>query len=342
LNKTIIQLTSNNDLKSFARQTPAGDGVWGDYQFELVNGRHDADWLIAFDEPHLGCQTDLPRSRRILFRTEPQSIKFYSADFLNQFGTIVAIDACSSFYGTTILSQTALPWTYGLDFSNPDKALQWDALGTNRSHPAKGEISVVCSTKNMNINQSRRIRFLDLLKDALGERLTIYGRGFEPIADKKDAIDGFRYHLVLENNLLAHGWTEKLADPILGGVFPISAGAPNLNDYFDPQGFACIDITKPKQAVAQVLNILEQDRAAIAGEAMAENKRRLMFEHNMFPLCCKIVEQLKREQEAVLQRSTELYSFLPNIKPKWKKMLAIPKPLRPLTRKLYLALTETQ
>lgn len=342
LTKTIIHLTSNNDLKSFIRQTPAGDGIWDDYQFDFVNGRHDADWLIAFDEPHRECQTDLPKSRRILFRTEPQSIKFYSADFLNQFGTIVAIDASPSFHGTTILSQTALPWMYGLDFSNPGKALQWDALRTNRPHTAKGEISVVCSTKNMNINQSRRIRFLGLLKEALGERLTIYGRGFEQIADKKEAIDGFRYHLVLENNLLADGWTEKLADPILGGVFPISAGAPNLNDYFDPQGFASIDITKPKQAVIQVLNILEQDRAAVAGAAMAENRRRLMFEHNMFPLCCKIIEQLQQKQETSILRPGKMYSFYPNIKPAWKKLLAIPKPLRPKVRKLYLSLTETQ
>ena len=117
------------------------------------------------------------------------------------------------------MSQVALPWMYGLDFERPQEAYQWDALAADRAVPHKGELSVVCSTKNMNINQSRRIRFLSMLKEALGDRITLYGRGFRPIADKREAIDGYRYHLVLENNLLKDGWTEKLADPILGGGF---------------------------------------------------------------------------------------------------------------------------
>lgn len=339
--QTIIQLTSNNDLKSFRRQTPEGDGIWENCKFDLVDGRHQADWLVAYDEPHPDCQTNLPKSRRILFRTEPLSIKYYSADFINQFGTVVAIHKDPAFSGETIISQTCLPWMYGLDFSNQGDALQWDDLKNTPCHAPKGEISVVCSTKNMNINQSRRIRFLGLLKEALGDRLTIYGRGHIPIADKKEAIDGYRYHLVLENNLLAHGWTEKLADPILAGAFPISAGATDLPDYFNPQGLASIDITKPKEAVLNVLDILKNDPARSSQEAMIENKKRLLFEHNMFPLCCRVIKNLAKNQGSqTFQLLDNFESFVPNIKPKWKQLLGIPKPLRPVSRKLYLSLAE--
>ncbi len=343
LTRTIVQLTSNNNLEFFFRQTPQGDGVWEDTQFNLVNGRYHADWLIAYDEPNKICETDLPKARRILFRTEPKSIKYYSSDFLNQFGAVVSIDENSSFDGQTILSQVALPWMYGLDFERPEEAYTWDALAADKAIPQKGELSVVCSTKNMNVNQSRRLRFLTMLKEALGDRMTMYGRGFRPIADKREAIDGYRYHLVLENNLLADGWTEKLADPILGGVFPISAGSPNLGDYFNPEGFASIDITKPRQAVAQVLDILDRDIAAEAVEVMKENKQRLMQQHNFFSLCSRVIKTIEASQGGRdIQRLESAYSFRPNRMPKWKKLGSVPKPLRPLSRKIYLSLFERQ
>ena len=343
MTRTIVQLTSNNNLEFFFRQTPKGDGIWGNNQFDLVDGRHHADWLVAYDEPNKICETVLPRERRILFRTEPKSIKYYSADFLNQFGAVVSIDDNPSFDGQTILSQVALPWMYGLDFERPQEAYQWDALAADRAVPHKGELSVVCSTKNMNINQSRRIRFLSMLKEALGDRITLYGRGFRPIADKREAIDGYRYHLVLENNLLKDGWTEKLADPILGGVFPISAGSPNLGDYFNPEGFASIDITKPRQAVAKVLDILDRDLAMKAGAAMKENKQRLMQQNNFFSLCSRVIETIEtRQGDGDFQRLERAFSFCPNRVPKWKKLCSVPKPLRPVSRKMYLSLFERQ
>nr|WP_321461264.1 hypothetical protein [uncultured Cohaesibacter sp.] len=341
MTKTIIQLTSNNDIKCFLRQTPEGDGIWQDYEFKINEKTPDAEWLIAFDEPARDCVTDLPKTRRILFRTEPQSIKFYSAEFLNQFGTIVAIDKDTAFNGKTIISQVGLPWMYGLDFAKQNEAYQWTDLCRNHQPPIKGEISVVCSTKNMNINHSRRLRFLAMLKEALGDRLTIYGRGFQPIADKREAIDGYRYHLVLENNLLPHGWTEKLADPILGGVFPISAGAPDLGSFFNLDGLAMIDITKPQKAVAQVVSILEQDPASHASEAMNENKQRLLNEHNLFALIARIIDESADQAEYRNHCPLEhAYAFQPNKKPQWRKMLSIPKPIRPIARNLYLKLFE--
>ena len=322
---------------------PQQNGLWGPYQFDFVNGKHKADWLVAYDEPHRDCETDLPISRRILFRSEPQSIKTYTKDFVDQFGTVVAIDKDPSFKGNTILSQVALPWMYGIDFERPEEAFQWDDLRAAHSSGEKGELSVVCSNKNFNLNQSRRLRFLGMLKEALGDRLTIFGRGFQPIVDKRDAIDGYRYHLVLENNLLAHGWTEKLADPILGGVFPISAGGPDLDHYFNPEGLASIDITKPRQAVADVLRILTEDPAASAKGAMEENKDRLLTKHNFFPLCARVLDSVIEQQgSASFSRLEKCYSFQPNRVPKLKKLISMPKPLRPVSRKLYLSLFERQ
>ncbi|MTI18562.1 hypothetical protein E1162_15055 [Rhodobacteraceae bacterium RKSG542] len=337
----IIQLTSNNDIGCFFRQMPDSSGCWGKYQFKLHNGKQQADWLVAYDEPHKNCETDLPISRRILFRTEPQSIKAYSDEFLKQFGTVVAIDPDPSFRGQTIISQVALPWMYGIDFEKPQQALKWDDLLLGQSSGYKGELSVVCSNKKINLNQERRLRFLAMLKEVLGDRLTIYGRGFKPIGDKREAIDGYRYHLVLENNLLSHGWTEKLADPILGGAYPISAGADNLSHYFNPNGFACINITAPRQAVADVLSILESDPARSARSAMEENRLRLLTEHNFFPLCSSVIDTIRQKSDIeTFDRLSRSFSFRPNKRPKLDRLMSIPRPIRSSSRRLYLTLFE--
>ena len=336
----LIQIASIHQLSMWFRQTPGGDGVWEDVRYTFEDVGAEADWLVVYDEAPPGFVARVPHDRRILFLSEPRTIKRYPARCLAQFGRALSISEQPGYQGRIFHGNPALPWFYGLDINNPkgpQNYLHWDALeaADKTDRPERGEISVVCSTKTMNLNQHRRLRFLHMLKDRLGERLTIFGRGFQPIEDKAEGIDGFRYHLVLENNLLEHGWTEKLADPIIGGAFPIVSGGA-LESYFDPVGYRSIDTTRPREAVDTVERILDEDPAANARDAMAENKRRLMREHNFFEVCRRIAladpaPSAKAPAEEVL--------IAPR-RSRMDKVFSTPKVLRKPLRRLYLATME--
>ena len=334
------------------RQTPADDGCWHGMRFTFDAVGECADFLVVYDEAPAGFTTRLPVSRRILFLSEPRTIKRYPQHYLDRFGTVVSISDQPHYKGNLVRHNPALPWMYGLDINNPDgpqNYLRWLELerADAEAHPARGELSVVCSTKTMNLNQARRLRFLHMLKQRLGDRLTVFGRGFNPVEDKAEGLDGFRYHLVLENNLLEHGWTEKLADPILAGSFPIVSGGENLNRYFDPAGFRTINTQRPREAVENVLAILEEDPRRQAADAMRRNKERLMQEHNFFALCSRIARRhsdVLADAEGPPIATTRPLDH-PEAIPKptrrrIDRLLSVPKPLRKPLRWAYLVVAE--
>lgn len=339
--KMRIQIASIHPIPAWFRQTPGHDGVWEDAHFVPHDAAGAAEWLIVYDEAPAGFTTTLPRERRILFRSEPESIKHYPRAYLDQFGWFVSISPMPAYGDRVFVTTPALPWMYGLDLGGSGNHMPWQALLSARNAPPRGEISVVCSTKAMNLNQMRRLRFLEMLREALGERLHLFGRGFSPINDKAEGITGFRYHLVLENNLLDHGWTEKLADPILAGAFPIVSGGRNLAQYFDPEGFASIDTTRPRAAVEDVLRLLAEDPAARAGAAMAANKQRLMAEHNFFPHARGIIRQIEAKGVAGATPVAPVALFAP-ARSKLDKLFSLPKVLRKPLRSLYLSLAERE
>ena len=120
-----------------------------------------------------------------------------------------------------------------------------------------GLISVVCSTKTATSAQRARLALVSLLKERLGDALHVYGREFNPVDDKMSAIAPYKYHVVLENNLLPHFWTEKLSDAWLGWSLPLYLGAPNLGTVCPAAGFVPLTAGAPEACVRVVLQALE-------------------------------------------------------------------------------------
>jgi len=69
-----------------------------------------------------------------------------------------------------------------------------------------------------------------------GYDVDVLGRGFEPFKLKQEGLLPYQYSVVIENVQEADYFTEKLLDCILCGTMPIYWGAPNINEYFDPEG----------------------------------------------------------------------------------------------------------
>jgi hypothetical protein len=343
-----VRVSSASEIAFMRRQTPNGDGVWENtaFRFDIPPADDDGcDWLLVYDHPQKGLTTRLPKERRILCMTEPSSIRFYDPDFINQFGVLLSTSPYRDFSGPNFHTQPSSPWFYKARIgSNDSSGRPLDSVGLQEldGSPKAGKtrsISAICSKKQINLNQVRRIRFLSALKRALGNDLEIFGRGYKPISDKSEGLAPFRYTVVLENSLEDHCWTEKFADAVLADCYPIYAGCGNIRDYFDPDGFAVVDTTHPKAAVRAVTEILAADPAASpeVGRAMQDNKHRLLYRHQFFPQVSGIVNDIDKDAGWT---PVEAAPIEPPRKPPFRHIERLGRGLRPTLQRLMLELTE--
>jgi hypothetical protein len=124
-------------------------------------------------------------------------------------------------------------------------------------------------------------------------KFDLFGRGFQPVADKWDGLAPYRYSIAVENHSGPDYWTEKIVDCFLAGTMPIYFGATNIADYFPADSFVWLDIDDPN-APRRVAEIVRSDLAERHREAVAEARRRVLEEHNFFPRFAKLIDEDRR------------------------------------------------
>jgi hypothetical protein len=287
---------------------PGTSGRWENTQYALDCTPDVAvDWLVVYDgwsTPEL--TTHVPRARRILITGEPESFHRYQAAYLAQFGHVVTTQRCIHHTGV-IHSQVGMNWFVGVrfDFDGPQGSyvpvLGFSELATDP--PLKTKLcSVVSSTKAVTAGHRQRLEFVLRLQKELGDLIDFYGRGFRDVADKDEALASYRYHIALENSSHPDYWTEKLADPYLRQCFPIYAGCPNLQDYFPAGSWLSIDVGKPDESIARIREVLKTDLDRQRASALAEAKRRVLWEHNVFALLERTYQRLEASEAKLPER----------------------------------------
>jgi len=215
----------------------------------------------------------------LFITAEPPSKKIYPRAYYAQFHRVVSCHAEDPHPRVTT-SAPGLPWHVGLNHQTNQYDYGYDELSAMKENENKSQmISVVCSNLTTTQGQRDRLAFLDILKREMPDRIIHFGRGFEPIDDKLDAIRTHRFHLVLENSYAPDYWTEKLADAYLGYAYPIYAGCPNLGDYFPEDGFTAIDISKIDESTHLIWNLLESE---VDRSVINECRSRILDIYNPF------------------------------------------------------------
>ncbi len=150
-------------------------------------------------------------------------------------------------------------------------------------------ISVVCSTKAKLPRQRARLRLIERLRQEFPDSISVFGRGFQSISDKAEAIAPYRYHLALENNDCPHFWTEKLADAYLGYSLPIFSGCRNVTEYFPERSMVPLfDIDDHDRAVAQIGEILKTDPWPERLDAIRAARTELIERQNLFSIIARL------------------------------------------------------
>lgn len=278
------------------RQFPGRKPEWGNCRFVLDEEAREYDWLVVYDDlpreqvgrfslrvETLAC----PRARTILVTTEPSSIKPYGTDYLAQFGMVVTYqEPWAISHPNLVFSHCGEHWHYGVRLPEPTT---YDEL-KNTPLPAKQRVlSTVCSSKKeRHTLHYSRFAFTQKLVAAMPE-LEVFGRGVRPVLDKREAIDPYRYHIAIENQISPHYWSEKLADVFLGFALPIYGGCPNVGDYFPAESYIPIDIHDAEGAIATIREAIATNQYEKRLPAILEGRRLVLDEHNLFALLQRLI-----------------------------------------------------
>lgn len=290
--------------------TPGSSLKWGRCRFDFnpVEGGC-ADFAVVLGNARARDRFVCAPENTLFIAGEPLAKKLYPRPFYRQFGHVVDSHAASR-HPHLYVSALGLNWHVGLDRSCNCYRYGFDHLNALAYPDKLNRISVVCSNASKTEGQRQRLALLDGLKQRLGDRLVHFGRGFEPIDDKMDAILPYRFHLVLENSVLPNYWTEKLADAYLGWAYPVYLGCPNVSDYLPAEALLSINDLDVGAAAERIVRLLEQPFDTRHEAAVAEARSRILHVYNPFAWAAYWAERLYRsdlQEKTVTLRSHKAF-----------------------------------
>lgn len=278
---TLVRIAKDWDWPDLMRQTPGGKGVWDGIRF-TVGDDEECDVLVVLNNR---MKTDVrahcPRGFVWGLMQEPYVRGFtdWMAEGHEAFDRIYT-NYTPRADAKYVASHPALPWHVNRSFDDlvscgvpaKDRTCSWIA-GSPRDLPG----------------HMKRLSFLRVLRSDGTLDIDLYGRAVRYIEDKWDGLASYRYSIAVENTTWPDYWTEKIADCFLSWTVPIYHGCPNLEKYFPPDSFVRIDIERPREALETVRRILREDDWERRMPAIAEARRRVLQEHQLFPHVARLV-----------------------------------------------------
>jgi len=306
-----VAVTTGIPLGSLEKLCPGSETRRGDCVFTLNPPDGDSfDYWIIWAGLSRKSTLDVAPQNTLFLAGEPPAKKIYPRHFYAQFHRLICTKGDYP-HPRVEFDALGLNWHVGYDRRTGQYAYGYDRLAQMPPPTDKrDQISVICSNLTTTQGQRDRLALLASLKDAFGDRIVHYGRGFEPIEDKLDAIGPYRYHLVLENSISDDYWTEKLSDAYLGWAFPLYLGCENLSRYFPEQSF----LPLANQPTTAVIQRIEQQLAngltATQQAGLSEARDAILNRYNPFAWFARWAEHYSEpgaERRSVTVRSHKAY-----------------------------------
>lgn len=256
------------------RQSPKGTGIWGEIRVSLQHVL-SADLVVVLNSPVRPFVGWCRKGGLWLFSQEsPVAMYRWHTRSFSRF------DRVFSYWGQSISpniihEQTALPWHINKTYD------ELRAVSDLEDRVAKRDaVSWVTSSASSKPGHTLRLDFLRFLQENHFP-FSLFGRGFDPIADKFDGIHPYKYSIAIENYQCPDYWTEKIADCFLSRTMPIYWGASNITRYFPERSMVLIDPANPEGALRKINDALDADLFT-KNYAYIEEARELVLEKYQF------------------------------------------------------------
>jgi Glycosyltransferase family 10 (fucosyltransferase) C-term len=287
---TLVRIVMRWARDDLLRQTPESTGVWEGVRFTL-DPVDTCDYLVVLS----GVQEP------VSVRCHPHNVWTVVQEPPNEIFQRLhrGIEGIHRVYTTD-------PSLRGRKYVHSQPALQWlidrnyDELVTMPVPPKDRSLSWITSNLAVFEGHRTRMQFLNRVRDAMS--FDLFGRGFNFIEDKWDGLAPYRYTIAVENYQNPYYWSEKITDPLLAWTMPIYFGCTRISKYLPEGSFVAIDINDP-DAIEQIQEIVASDLWHRNLDAIAEARRRILQEYQLFPFLAREIHQhpLRKEGTAHFQ-----------------------------------------
>lgn len=276
-------------------QTKGGKGIssCGKYQYFVNEKVDNPDFVIIRGKSLKKALTfNVAPENVILTTSEPYTVLEYPRDYCKQFGMVCSCQEQLK-HKNVKFTPAIIFWFAGVGFDAkgcPSSLKDYDCLKAAPTPQKTKLLSVVSSTKAFTKGHVDRMRFVERLKEYYGDKIDIFGRGYNGFEDKYDVIAPYKYHIAIENTRAKYYWTEKLADSFIGEAFPIYYGCTNVDEYFPQEAYCTIDIHDFEGSVKKIDELLANDVYEKAKPLLKECKDKVLDEYNLFNYLAGIMD----------------------------------------------------
>ena len=295
--KVLLISGSGESGRWILSQTKGRKGVsnCGKYRFYVNEEVEDPDFVIIRGKSSKKPMTfNVAPENVILATSEPYSVLAYPRDYCNQFGLVCSCQENLK-HKNVRFTPAIIFWFAGVRFDakgRPTPAKDYDCLKAAPTPQKTKLISVVSSTKAFTKGHVDRIRFVERLKERYGDKIDIFGRGYNGFEDKCDVITPYKYHIAIENSRAKYYWTEKLSDSFICESYPIYYGCTNIDEYFPEGSYSTIDINDFEGSVKVIDELLANDAYEKAKPLLKECKDKVLDEYNLFNYLARIMDDM--------------------------------------------------
>ena len=297
--KFLARTAADQDPALWTALLPDADPkAWGvRYTFDME--ARDYDYLVVYEDlpyppgssrsewvERLSCAPE----NTLFVTSEPTSIKIYGRHYLRQFGHVLSRQPAEIIDHPGHIQRTPpLRPYYGRSLGGGGRYLTYGELMAPPEAEKTPAVSMVSSDKTMTPELKLRYDFAMRMRAEAG--LHVFGRGIDPIDEKSEAMDGFQYHIAVENHLQPGHWTEKISDCFLAECLPFYHGDPEIGHVFPAEAVVAIDIRDLEAAKVTVERTMREDEYAKRLPAIREAKRRVLEDWNLLKVCADIARE---------------------------------------------------
>ena len=277
--------------------TPRGAGVWGPVHFGLGAEVPDPDFVLILNSPSEPVlQVTLPPERVWFAAGEPPEFEAYHAG--QGYGTVV-LTCDPSVAGKPACGRDVILAPPILQTWQVRRSI--DQLAKLQRLDKTKVLSWVTSNKDGLPGHKLRMFFLRTLHGRVP--FDLFGRGFEAIDDKWDAIAPYRYSIAFENSRAPHYFSEKLMDCFVCLTLPLYYGSPEIQKYFPAESFIPIEPSDPRTA-DKIRDIIASDLWRERQDALQEARWLVLYKYNMFSQVARLM--LDRMRPATPPQTIEI------------------------------------
>lgn len=262
-------------------QLPSNNNEWGNYKFEINNDCDECDFWLIYDSLEKPEKVKVPKEHVILITTEEVSGKPYLKSYQNQFTKIIT--SRDDINGDHVIK------TY---YCNLWRILKtYNELKFGDVPVKTKQLSIVSSDLVRKPGQMQRYALINKLIGHFKDKVDVFGRGFNPIEDKYEALATYKYSVAIENSAITNYWSEKIVDCYLSETLPLYFGCPNIEDFFDPKSLVKIDLHDYKKTIQIIEQLIEEDYYEKAYPKIVESKHKILDELQFFPWVTKLLDE---------------------------------------------------